>query len=101
MRVENLKMFPIKGTIDSQNIQNKIGPNIEKPFSEFLGEAFNTVNSLQHTSRQAGIDLAAGRLNDLSELTIAGEKAAVAMALTIQVRNRVVEAYQEIMRMTV
>jgi flagellar hook-basal body complex protein FliE len=100
MRIETLKMFPVKGTLDNQNIlAGQAGQTIGKPFSEFLGEAFNNVNSLQHQSRQATIDLAAGRIQDLSEVTIAAEKASIAMSLTLQVRNKVVEAYQEIIRM--
>jgi flagellar hook-basal body complex protein FliE len=101
MRIENLKMFPVKGTLDFQNNKNQPGQEIEKPFSEFLGEALNTVNSLEAKSKQAGIDLAAGKIEDISEVVIAGEKAAIAVQLTTQVRNRVVEAYQEIMRMQV
>lgn len=101
MRIENLKMSPAKGTIDFQNSQNLAGEETGKPFSEFLGDALNTVNALENNSKQAGLDLAAGRIEDLSEVTIAGEKATIALNLTIQVRNRVVEAYQEVMRMQV
>jgi len=45
--------------------------------------------------------LAAGQVEDISEVVIAGEKASIAVQLTMQVRNKMVEAYQEIMRMQV
>ena len=45
--------------------------------------------------------LAAGQVNDISQVVLASEKADIAMQLTLQVRNRVVDAYQEVMRMQV
>lgn len=101
MRIENLKMSPAKGTIDFQNSQSIGAQENGKPFSEFLGDALNTVSSLENKSHQAGLDLAAGRIQDLSEVTIASEKAIIALQLTMQIRNKVVEAYQEVMRMQV
>ena len=47
------------------------------------------------------MELAAGRITDVSEVVIASEKAGIATQLTMQVRNRAIEAYQEIMRMQV
>ncbi len=71
----------------------------EKSFGEMLSAAISDVDGLQKVSAQKNIDLAAGRLEDVSEVMIAAEKASVALQLTVQVRNKVVEAYQEMMRM--
>nr|WP_255711061.1 flagellar hook-basal body complex protein FliE [Pelosinus baikalensis] len=82
----------------------KVTPQIEegkKNFGEFLTEALGEVNSLQQDAAKASFDLAAGKLQDISQVTIAAEKATIAMQLTMQVRNKVVDAYQEIMRMQV
>jgi len=82
----------------------KVTPQIEegkKNFGEFLTEALGEVNSLQQNAAKASFDLAAGNLQDISQVTIAAEKATIAMQLTMQVRNKVVDAYQEIMRMQV
>jgi flagellar hook-basal body complex protein FliE len=68
-------------------------------FADMLSAAVHEVNGLQKDAEKKNIDLAAGRIEDLSEVMIAAEKAALALQLTVQVRNRVVEAYQEIMRM--
>jgi len=68
-------------------------------FTEMLEAAVQDVNKLQKTAQQKNIDLAAGRVEDISEVMIAAEKANIALQLTAQVRNKVVEAYQEIMRM--
>jgi len=82
----------------------KVTPQIEegkKNFGEFLTEALGEVNSLQQDAAKASFNLAAGNLQDISQVTIAAEKATIAMQLTMQVRNKVVDAYQEIMRMQV
>ena len=43
--------------------------------------------------------LATGEIEDISQVTIAAEKAAINLQLAIQVRNKALDAYQEIMRM--
>ena len=40
-------------------------------------------------------------LSDISQVVVAGQKAEIALQLTLQMRNRAVAAYQEIMRMQV
>lgn len=99
MQVEKLQLTPVKSSAVSN-----INQNIEvegKSFGDFFKESLNEVNNLQLKSRDASIDLAAGKVNDISQVVIASEKAGVALQLTMQVRNKVVEAYQEVMRMQV
>jgi flagellar hook-basal body complex protein FliE len=99
VRIEALKLTPV-----NSSMVEKITPQIEegkKNFGEFLTEALGEVNSLQQDAAKASFDLAAGKLQDISQVTIAAEKATIAMQLTMQVRNKVVDAYQEIMRMQV
>jgi len=72
-----------------------------KSFGQFLSDALENVNDLQQKADQASVDLATGRIEDISEVVIAAEKASVALQLTIQVRNKVLESYQEMMRMSV
>ena len=73
----------------------------EKSFGQFLSEALENVNDLQKKAEQASTDLATGKIEDISDVVIAAEKAAVALQLTIQVRNKMLESYQEMMRMSV
>ena len=68
-------------------------------FGEMLNAAIQDVNGLQKEAEKKNIDLIAGRVEDISEVMIAAEKATISLQLTTQVRNKVVEAYQEIMRM--
>lgn len=59
------------------------------------------VSALQNDAQGLANEAAMGGDVDLHDVTIAAEKASVALQLTVQVRNKVVEAYQEIMRMQV
>lgn len=70
-------------------------------FSQALREALGEVNRLQVEADQVARKLVTGEIKDLSEVTVAAEKANLALQLTIQVRNKAIEAYQEIMRMQV
>lgn len=72
-----------------------------KSFGQFFKEAMDGVNDLQVKAEQASVDLATGKIDDISQVVIAAEKATVALQLAIQVRNKVLESYQEMMRMQV
>lgn len=68
-------------------------------FGDFLNNALNEVNNSQKTAELAQEQLATGEINDVHSVMIAAEKANLALELTVQVRNKVLDAYQEIMRM--
>ncbi|MGQ9474359.1 MAG: flagellar hook-basal body complex protein FliE [Candidatus Caldatribacteriaceae bacterium] len=68
-------------------------------FGKMLLDALQEVNDLQIEADRAIQDVVLGKEEDLHRAMIALEKANLALGLTVQVRNKVVEAYQEIMRM--
>ena len=70
-------------------------------FADTLGKALDAVNTLQLDAQAGSRSLADGTAANLHDVTIALEQANIALQLTATVRNRVVEAYQEIMRMSV
>lgn len=102
MQVEKLQMTPVSVAGAPRLVQG-LGEAREpaKPFGQFLADALRDVNALQKQGEKLNADMAAGKVNDLSEVVVAGEKASIAIQLTTQMRNRMVEAYQEIMRMQV
>ncbi|HEY8344832.1 MAG TPA: flagellar hook-basal body complex protein FliE [Bacillota bacterium] len=69
-------------------------------FGELLRKSVQQVNDLQLNAENLDKQLAMGTLENVHEATIAAEKAALALELTAQIRNKVLEAYQEIMRIT-
>jgi flagellar hook-basal body complex protein FliE len=70
-------------------------------FSTVLESSLAEVNQLQQKADQAITALATGEKASLHETMIAMEQADVSFRLMMQVRNKIVEAYQEIMRMQV
>lgn len=78
--------------------RNKSG-NQSQGFGKVLLDALTEVNNLQIEADEAIQSVALGQEADLHRAIIAMEKANLALGLTVQVRNKVIEAYQEIMRM--
>jgi flagellar hook-basal body complex protein FliE len=82
-------------------------PNIAAPstddagegFGEILQGAFQQVNQLSSGANQQVGNLLQGAKTDMSTVMIAVEKADVAFQLAMQVRNKVVNAYQDIEKM--
>lgn len=70
-------------------------------FADYLKNALNQVNQDQITSEQLTKALATGEVEDLHQVMIASQQAMLSLQLTVQIRNKVVEAYQEIMRMQI
>lgn len=61
----------------------------------------NETNQLQNNAETAEINFALGYSNNTHDLTIAQEKANVALQYTVAVRDRFLEAYKEIMNMQI
>ncbi|MBK9292859.1 MAG: flagellar hook-basal body complex protein FliE [Oligoflexia bacterium] len=93
--------------ITRQEIGAPISPSIGKvdkaadSFASSLKEAVNAVNTAQKDADRKMQELATGKSNNIHETMIAAEKADISLRLMVQVRNKVIEAYHEIMKMQV
>lgn len=67
-------------------------------FASKLMDVLREVNAAQNESRVQQEALMTGQPVDIHDVMIAMERASVAMELTLQVRNKLLEAYQEISR---
>lgn len=76
-------------------------PNEKVSFKDLLDTAITQVNEMQKGADQKIALYAAGQITDPHEVTIAVEEAHLALQYTMQIRNKLLEAYQEIMRMQV
>ncbi|MFC5448335.1 flagellar hook-basal body complex protein FliE [Paenibacillus aestuarii] len=90
-------MSPVKPKASSGEGAADLG----KQFGSFLNDAVNNLNDQQKQVDQLNESIIKGELSDVHQLTIASEKASLGLELTVQVRNKVLEAYQEMMRMQV
>ena len=70
-------------------------------FGEALSGAIGKVSELRSEAGQAIHELTTGKNKDIHQTMIAMEKASVSFKLMMQVRNKVITAYQEVMRMPV
>jgi len=76
------------------------GAKPAKDFGEFLAESLEKVDTLQQEA-DAAVTRAAQGDGDIQEAMVAVEKADVAFKLMMEVRQKILDAYQEIMRMQV
>ncbi len=67
-------------------------------FADVLKESLEEVNNLQEKGQKAMSDLATGQVKDLHQAAIAIDKAELSMKLMLEVRNKAINAYKEILR---
>jgi len=72
-----------------------------KSFADTLKEAVGTVNAMQKESDVKMQELATGKTKNIHDVMLTAERADVSLRLMTQVRNKIIEAYQEIMKMQV
>ena len=101
MEIAPLEMTPVKMSAHSHLEETQKVEEPAQSFSEMLKDALKKTNELQLESDKLNMALAAGRVEDISQVVVASQKADIAIQLTLQLRNRAVSAYQEIMRMQV
>jgi len=94
---------PFLPSVSSISSVSGIGstPTVAPGFGEMLAKGIESVTASQETASTLSGQLATGELTDIHEFTTAAAKASLGVSLTANVRNRAVEAYQEIMRMQV
>ena len=75
----------------------------EKPnnFSALMQHYVQQTNQETKAANEAAVDLALGKSNNVSETLLAIQKADLSFQLMVGVRNKLVDAYREVMRMQV
>lgn len=92
-------LTPTKSIFQTEDLKPKDNSSI--PFAEYLNDAMNKTNELLLESDRLADDFAAGRTDSIHQVMIAAEKADVALQFTLQIRNKIMDAYNEIMRMQI
>ena len=87
------KTFPEIGTSKASSLVEGAG--------KFFSELVSKVNDLQTQSDKSIQELASGENKNLHEVMISMEKASISFQFMSSVRNKALEAYQEVMRMQV
>jgi flagellar hook-basal body complex protein FliE len=87
------------------NLNTEIKPNLNvnevenSGFQDIFKDMINQTQEAQAISNQDSYNLAMGNTDDLHNVMINAEKAAIALELTVQVTSKAISAYNEIMRM--
>jgi flagellar hook-basal body complex protein FliE len=98
--MNDLQIIPVPPVSLEPATPSAVGP-ARAGFGEALGRALEHVNRLQLQAEGAAVALASGERVDMVGTLVAVEKANIAFQFALQIRNKLVEAYQEIMRLQV
>lgn len=101
-RVDNLKLdvFPLKVGASPRKAEEPDGKGAVS-FAGMLKAALGEVNDLQRKAEEGATQLVTGDASNLHQVMIATEEANIALQFTMAIRNKILDAYTEIMRMQV
>jgi len=84
-----------------QSIPTSSTQRLATGFSQLFNDAIARTDQLQKSADTAAVNLQTGASGNIHETMIAVEQADISLRMLVQMRNRIVEAYQEIMRMQI
>jgi flagellar hook-basal body complex protein FliE len=100
----DLRIDDIRRQLEDISIKSRIQSPQEKPgdnFSAVLKNAMDEVNTDQLKAETSIQDYVSGKETNLHNTLISLEKADISFKLMMQVRNKLLDAYQQVMRTTV
>ena len=109
MAVTMVRDYSGRGEVNSRRLQindasseMRLGDDVERPdFSDLVKDFTKDVNDLQFQAGHAIDMLATGQAADVHQVMVAVEEAGIARDMMLEIRNRVLEGYQELIRMQV
>lgn len=101
-----MALDPLTGRLENVGRAEPKAPQHTEPangteFKQFLLDNLNKVNTMQQDAGKMVTDLVMGNEQDITKVMTAVEKADVAFQTLMAVRNKLVESYQEILRMRI
>jgi flagellar hook-basal body complex protein FliE len=100
MRISPISAFEPISTVTKVE-KTDLPANSGASFKDSMKDAIGKVSDLQNKADDLAVKLASGDLEDVHQAMLAMNKAKLAFDFTLTVRNKVLEAYQEVMRMQV
>jgi flagellar hook-basal body complex protein FliE len=70
-------------------------------FGDVFKEAFETASAADTQDKASALELISGQSDDMSGMLLDAQKAEISLNLAIQIRNKVLEAYNDLIRMQV
>ena len=101
MTIAPITALPSLPSVTSVTAPNATGAPDTESFSQLVSDGLNNVQQAQSTADNLAQQAATGDLTDLHDYMIASTQAQLATDLTVTVRNKAVDSFNEIMRMQV
>ena len=109
MAVQAIRDYTGRGETGSSKVEiaprtgagSEPGTGSDKSFMDLINEFTGDVNNLQFQAGHAIDMMVTGEAADVHQVMVAVEQAGIALDLMLEIRNRVLEGYQELMRMQV
>lgn len=87
--------------LTARNQEERVGGLQQQNFANILKSAIKHVNEMEHQSNIATSKLATNNVEDLHEVMITAQKASITIEAAVQIQQKVIDAYNEMMRMQV
>lgn len=100
--IESVGFTPFTAPVtssDQVSLNRSEGPN--KAFGDMLVDGLQNLENVTDRADGLAVQAATGDLSNIHDYTVAASEASITTQLTVAVRNRAVEAFNEIMRMQV
>ena len=98
MRVSNVG---IQNLGRNYSNSNNFGQDKKADFQSVITDHLTKVSAMESDANKKTQDFVIGKSDNLHEIIVAGEKAKLALEFTVEIRNKIVNAYKEIMRMPI
>lgn len=87
--------------LPSSPIANKNTAGTEVPFKDIFTQALSSIEETSAAKEADSYNLAIGEIDNIADVMINSQKAEVALQMAVQLRNKILDAYSEVMRMNV
>lgn len=91
----------ISNLLDVEPVSTASSKTSTGSFADIFTESFNTVAETDDADKLSGLELLAGEADDMSGLLLDAQKAEISLNLALQIRNKALDAYDTVMRMTI
>ena len=99
----------IANTLATQRLQSLYAPKPQPAaattsadsFSNMLNRVMDQTDATEKAAQKQADSLLTGQADNIHSVVLASEKAEVALQMTLQIRNKVLDAYNEVMRMQI
>ena len=100
--IESLLSSSASGMLENlNNISKNTAAESDAKFSDVFSDVYNLAENTDAADKESVLSLLTGDVDDISSVMIDSQKAEIALSLTLEIRNKLLEAYNEVMNMQV